>query len=464
MSRALISVGGTGQHVALAVTRLVHMGALRRDIKLIAIDPDTETPLPQLLESPGGMSAERHPLGMGRVFAPFDVSRVGKKMFSEMFVDADNPLEQELFESMFDGNAASIPVYKGMFGTPCVGATVFAEGSNGSALQDLLKPTAAQSSVFLCGSVVGGTGAGVIHKLIAEVRRYHDKEMFGVFMLPWFSLPTTGAADAITDAKIQRNTKHGVKYFYEHTIPRLTTSLLLGYPGGRTSEVLRPLTLGAGDMGEHPHYLHLVAARALVDLPQAHTADRGVKSYAMAHDDDRAREGWLLDDTWEADVPLRRLVRAQRLLLNVLTFLSQNASKLLDFYQSGSVMRMAKGRAWGDSLHASITSNTPGEAQQAQFVGEVLRELQQVRREAEFCVEWAETIFPPKMLDLASDPLMDKLREGSQKGADSPVHWPYLADVVWKNRPLMRKPGAVHSAVDVARHHAALILAAAKGE
>ncbi len=463
MSRALISVGGTGQHVALAVTRLVQMGALRRDIKLIAIDPDTETPLPQLLESPGGMSADRHPLGMGRVFAPFDVTRVGKKMFSEMFVDADNPLEQDLFEAMFDGNSASIPVYKGMFGTPCVGATVFAEGSNGSALQDLLKPMATQSSVFLCGSVVGGTGAGVIHKLIAEVRRYNEKEMFGVFMLPWFSLPTTGAADAITDAKIQRNTKHGVKYFYEHTLPRLTTSLLLGYPQGRNTELLKPLTLGAGDMGEHPHYLHLVAARALVDLPQAHTADRGVKAYAMAHDEDRAREGWLLDDPWEADVPLRGLVRAQRLLLNVLTFILQNSAKMLAFYQRGAIIRSLGSFPWGSDLHASITSNTPGNAQQGQFVEQILRELEQVRREAEFCVSWAEQVFPLKMLDVSSDALMDKLLDGSKKGADSPVHWPYLADVVWKNRPLMRKPGATQTAVDVARHHAGLVLAAAKG-
>ena len=72
MSRYVISVGGTGQHIALALTRLVRMGALRSDIRLIAIDPDSKTELTAALSSPGGMTGEQHPLKAKPVFAPFD--------------------------------------------------------------------------------------------------------------------------------------------------------------------------------------------------------------------------------------------------------------------------------------------------------------------------------------------------------------------------------------------------------
>ena len=52
MGNYLITVGGTGQHFALAVTRLVRIGALPQDLKLIALDADKEGPLSKLLAEP----------------------------------------------------------------------------------------------------------------------------------------------------------------------------------------------------------------------------------------------------------------------------------------------------------------------------------------------------------------------------------------------------------------------------
>jgi hypothetical protein len=97
VTRHFVSVGGSGQHVALALTRLTYMGAFNRDLKLIAIDPDNQTALPKLLEAPAGMRGDRHPLQASAVFAPFDVAKVGTATFAKMFSDADHPEETDLF-------------------------------------------------------------------------------------------------------------------------------------------------------------------------------------------------------------------------------------------------------------------------------------------------------------------------------------------------------------------------------
>jgi hypothetical protein len=335
-SRYLIAVGGTGQHIALAASRLVRANALIGDIQLIALDPDNETPLPQLLKAPTpSMSGANHPLKNGTVRAPFDIEKLGKKTFEELFVDPDHPEEQELFQALFDADEGNIPVHKGMYGTPCVGATVFGDGANSDALQNLLKPLSTASQVFVCGSVVGGTGAGLMHKLVREIQRYYAGELFGIFMLPWFDIEGGGGASAINMAVINRNASHGTKYFYEHTLPMLTASLLVGSSGMRATPVLQRIRVGEGDMTEKPSYLHLVAARALLDLPKAHTANREVKAYGMVHS--LTREGWLLDEIWETGLSLRQLLRGLRVQENLLRFITEkkNREKILSYYEGG---------------------------------------------------------------------------------------------------------------------------------
>ncbi len=459
-NRYIVAVGGTGQHLALALARLRMMGALRDDLKLITIDPDNRTALPLTLEAPAGLRGDMHPLKGGPVFAPFDVTKIGAAPFERLFLDPDHPREAELFEMMFDSKAASIPISKGMYGTPCVGATVFAEGANGETLKSLLKPLANASRVFVCGSVIGGTGAGIIHKLIGEIRRYFTREIFGIFMLPWFSVSESGAQGAISPALIDRNAKHGLKYFYEHTIPNLTASLLLGYPGSERTSVLRPLTVTAGQMGEYPHYLHLAAARGLTLLPDAHTAQRSIKAYGMVHD--RVNEGWLLDATWEhTSASLRLLARAQRVLLSLLQFIlaEANKKKLLAYYEAGKVKRATvyagMADAWG-SLHDSILNAQGAVEQQGEFTSQMLSELDQIAREVRFCVDWLSSIFPEGTLNLREDPLMDLLRKGAEAGSESPIYWPKIAEI-WRGGALPSNLSMRNTPARVARHHADLI-------
>ena len=460
MARYVISVGGTGQHIALALTRLARAQALESDIRLIALDPDVETPLPQRLRAPTpSLSGRRHPLQDGTVKAPFDIVRLGKKSFQELFVDADHKQETDIFECLFDADEGSIPVHKGMYGTPCVGATVFAEGANSDALQNLLKPLGSATQVFVCGSVVGGTGAGLIHKLVDEIRRYYNRDIFGIFMLPWFDVDSAGGAGAITPAIIARNASHGIKYFYEHTIPNLSASLLIGYPGARQTKVLRKIHVGQGDMGENPSYLHLVAARALVELPKAHTANRGVKAYGVVHD--LQNEGWLLDAPWETGRTLRQLIRALRIQQNLLSFLvhETNRGKILSHYRGGTWAKLtSSAESWG-SLDYSIRNNAPDQQHQP-FAEQVLARAEELRQEVEFCVAWAQQLFPGELLDIPNDALMSGLAEAFTKNAESPFHWRLLQSM-WKERELKANPEKPHSGADVAQYHADIIFQAA---
>ncbi|MEI7894907.1 MAG: hypothetical protein WCI05_17550 [Myxococcales bacterium] len=432
------------------MTRLVHLGAVRPDVSLIAIDPDSQSPLPKLLGEPGGLQGAAHPLKNGSVFAPFDLAKFGETTFDKLFVDAQHPREQEVFESMFDADMAGIPVHKGMYGTPCVGATVFAEGANGAELQNLLKPLGNAGQVIVCGSVVGGTGAGVMHKLVGEVRRYYKGEMYGVFLLPWFTLPASSSSQgAITDAILSRNAAHGLKYFYEHTIPQLTLSLLVGYPGTEAYSVLRPLQVTDGDMGEHPHYLHLAAAWGLTKLNEQHVAHRGVKACTVAHNTDH--EGWLLDEPWEGGKPLREIIRAHRVLLKLLEFLTKEVqSSLLDYYSGWSLTQSRA--AWGDDLHQSIKNTERETKQQKVLVQGMLQGWEFIAKQSKFCVDWAQRLFPEAYLRLREgDPLLDALMGGPTQC------WAELQRM-WKGKPLAAKPHGRHTSYDIAWHHAQCIL------
>lgn len=461
-ARYVISVGGTGQHLALALTRLVRLGALQNDIELVAIDPDSKTELTETLLSPGGMSGAAHPLKAKPVIAPFDVEKIGEQTFARLFLDADHPKEQALFEALFSKEAEEIPVAKGMYGTPCVGATVFAEGAKSSILQDVFSQLANAKEVYVCGSVVGGTGAGVMHKLVGEIRRYYKKrEMFGIFMLPWFKVRGGGGKGSINDALIDRNAKHGLQYFYDHTIPEdLDASILIGYPDGAKTAVLEPLSVGEGQRGENAHYLHLAAAFGFLSLAQAKTNQKDIRAYGIVHDE--RNESWLLDEKWENNdevlgphnvkLTLRNIVRGQRVVLALLRFLTSapERKKVLEFYDSRVGRLFSSADAWGD-LHISILDAERNKAQQGKFAQDLFVEFDKIREEVSFCVTWIDKLFPQQLSEYTSDPLLDKLRTKADE-------WPLLAQI-WKGLPAKAELNEKTTASAVARHHAKLILA-----
>jgi len=444
MARYVISVGGTGQHIALAISRLVMLGALKDDIRLIALDSDTETPLPQSLRGLATLCGGQHPLQDGSITAPFDLKSMGKKMFAATFVDADHPEEQELFETLFTEEEGSVPIYQGMYGKPCVGATVFGKGANSPMIEDKLKMLTNADEVFVCGSLVGGTGAGLLHKLVQQILKYlrEPRVVYGIFLLPWFDIRSEGGDKRITNTTLDRNASHGVKYFFDHTLDAMSTTVVIGYPGTAQTPMLRKPVVTDGDMGETPSYLHLAAAHALVDLPQAYTANKSLKAYGIAHD--VSNEGWLLDETWEQGRTLRDRLRAARVVVNFLSHINRNRDKVLSTWTSV----FEGGSAW-EPLRDAINDNAPRKKDRARYANEVLVEFERTREQLDFCVRWMQEIMPGQ-LSTANDPLLSELAASSGDDADSAVHWNKLRDI-WRGNTPKPGPNAPNNPVAVAQ-------------
>jgi len=273
MADLLIALGGTGQHVALAASRLVFLGALA-PMTLRTIDAEDTTDLAMSLQTFGNTVVKgqsEHPLGKDvSILSPF-VTHKEKPLFVNLFID--NPgTENRLFELCYEERLATTDVKEGFFGRPSVGAAIFMQNRKG-----LLKPVFDSATnadrIFIAGSMVGGTGAGIIHQLVKSLRdddRIKAKDIFGLVFLNWLSLSGTGSVDSYT---LGRNMRFGLKYFDEHTRPQLNASVVVGLPSGYsgTDKHLTPATPGQGDNSEQPHYFHLLAAYGIRRLPDIKT-------------------------------------------------------------------------------------------------------------------------------------------------------------------------------------------------
>jgi hypothetical protein len=230
--------------------------------------------------------------------------------------------------------------------------------------------------------------------------------------------------------------------------------------------------VGTQDMGqERPDFLHLVSAFALARLNKGHTANRDVRAYYVSHP--THEEDWLLADKWEdgkglvagpdgahkdtaphAGFSLRHRIRAHQVLLNLLTFLTDDKqqAELLKFYGGGW---FASRESWGEDLHASIANAVPNKDHQKTFVEGLLQEFRQIRQEVAFCVDWAQGLFTLQMLRLPQgDPLLDELLSGTAK------QWEILRNM-WKGRAIPGSATEKVTAAKIARSHAKFILDAA---
>ena len=169
----VIAVGGGGQHIALAIARLLRVGALAEPVEAFIIDADSDSRLAQKLTSFGNTVSREcpHPLdGARAVVPPFDRNTMSETSFRRMFINEQaTPMERELFELFYDeesggvdqgvGPSAGVDIGKGMFANPSVGSAVFAS-SRGGAMEPLFGAARTAARVFVVGSFLGGTGAG----------------------------------------------------------------------------------------------------------------------------------------------------------------------------------------------------------------------------------------------------------------------------------------------------------------
>jgi len=295
MADLLIAIGGTGQHTALAVSRLVFLGVLPK-MRLAVIDAENGNDLSLSLGTFGGTVDGKHglhPLDFEKIHSPFDKAARKDPKFQDLFLSQNPlPLDREVFELSFDEVSAGILIDEGMFGRPSVGATIFSQNRY-TQLGDIFEGAQDAEQIFVTGSMVGGTGAGILHQLVNSLPA-EGKRLYGIIFLRWFNAASGGKSQTISDMTMERNMRYGLDYFFKDTRQRLKASLLIGMPDTMPPGIA-PITVKAGELGEKSHYFHLLAAYGLSRLPKISVTEQENGSVYAAAYEDKAR---MYDEVW----------------------------------------------------------------------------------------------------------------------------------------------------------------------
>jgi hypothetical protein len=323
MADLLIAIGGTGQHTALAISRLVFLGVLPR-MSLAVIDADDQNELSTNLKTFGQTADGNyglHPLTNGdKIYPPFDRGVMKDPEFQDLFIQNASPLEREIFELAVDADSAGISVNEGMFGRPSVGATIFAQNRL-TQLGPVFEGAQDAEKIFVTGSIVGGTGAGILHQLVKALPA--DKRIYAIIFLRWFNAALGGSRQTISDGTMERNMRYGLDYFFKDTRTHLKAAVLIGTPDRYPPE-LAPISVHAGDLSEKNHYFHLAAGYAALKLPKISVTEQLNGSvYATAYE---GREQ-MYDEVWGNDEnakPLGWFVNRARFVKEILDYASDD--------------------------------------------------------------------------------------------------------------------------------------------
>lgn len=408
----LITIGGSGQQLALTAARLVRLGALP-PLRCVVLDSHDDSAISKKLKTffetsglaghplvPGKRSVGAHGNETLQIFPPYAKGSAAGDRFIQLFVDVKSPqTEIDLFDLFFDAEEGNTQVSRGMFGRPNVGATVFAHGLD-TALSELFKLAKSEDRIYVAGSFIGGTGAGVTHEFIKKLRREvgRDKPIHGLFLLNWLSRPAVASsADTISEARMHANMRHGLTYFFDETIQHLDNALLVGaatQDGGR---------YGAQKIGDDASQdavasaLLLVLARGIKELPDLQASEGRGKVYAYGTQGDNA----FLKMLWHhGEKDLERQRHEAEVVHDLLAFTCAKQKEIKDGFS-------LIGKAYIGGLHKCIKTCAPllGKEPKA-LVDALLPCLEANARQLENSVKWLSSVQAVAALPL---PLKQKI-------------------------------------------------------
>jgi hypothetical protein len=402
MANLLIAVGGTGQHVALAVSRLVFIGALPRPLELAVIDADDNEVLSTSLRTFGNTVKSpytRHPLDNFESFnSPVKKTANTQVQFHELFPghDPKSP-ERDLFDLFFEESSATVRVSDGMFGRPSVGATIFAYNRE-SQLMPVFEKSRLANDIFIAGSMVGGTGAGIIHQLVKSLPP--KKKKYGLIFLRWFRSPSEDEAQTISDDTMGRNMRYGLQYFFDETKSLLQSSLLIGAPA-RFPKEIEEIVVQKGKNDEKFHYFHLLAGYGVLQLPAiAVQAEGAVYASSFTSLDQ------MYEEVWNEGHTLAWYANRASFVKEILDFAASRdfQKELADAFKG---FMPNKPKDVGRGLYEAIKQYEP---QHITAINEITETWRWIAQQYAFSLNWLEAILnplPPRLLDKR----LEKLRE-----------------------------------------------------
>lgn len=434
MPSLLVSVGGTGQHVALAVARLMYLRALPADITCCVLDADQTSALARatrsFLDHVSHERGTKHPLGQhAQAFlVPFDAGAAaegggeeGTRFRSLMLgAAAGNHTDREVFDALYPAEEADQDVLKGFYAKPTLGASAFAARQD-EVIEEVRALAAHADLALVCGSFIGGTGAGVIPSLVQAIG--NPSSWFGAFHLNWLNPPAGGEA-RVTIQDMDGNMRHGLEYYYQHVRPRLKASLLMGPPPDAGPRLAAQVPTDS----ETPAFYHVLVARALHYFRQDAVANYSGSVVAYTHD--TAHLGGLLTEAWDGGVPLQ-----------VRVWTAQRAITLLGYFDPAERPENVKGlkKSFGifgttagipKGLHKSIKTFCKLAKQDREpFIDDLLADLKHRRETLQRCVRYLGDVFGGLGVDPVAEAVESEPLDHLKRLWHSPVAPPGGADV-----------------------------------
>lgn len=393
MATLLIAVGGTGQHLALAVSRLVFLGALP-EMELAVIDADNVGELSVALKTFGGTLKENyteHPLEGGDIIYPPFKDVHGNPQFQQLFLDeTPSPVERDVFEVCVDRESAGFEVKKGMFGRPSLGAAIFADNRE-TTLHEVIKKARGANPVFVAGSLVGGTGAGIMHQLVKSVAAQAgvNKELYGLVFLRWFRIPGGEVEQTVDDATQERNMRYGLDYFFRETRSSLKAALLIGQPSDLLPVEARP--------GETRHAFHLIAAHGILKVPEDTVKQQAAGSiYAAAFDPNEPELQY--DEEWKDGQRLRWYVNRANYVKAALDYASSDKFRdEVESIVSPGMLGGVFGRGNPENIGAGLADalGRYPKAQRQTAIRVVTETWALISRQYKFSLDWLDDVLRP---------------------------------------------------------------------
>jgi hypothetical protein len=199
-------------------------------------------------------------------------ARIDTAITLSRFMGFGQDATRAIANTCFNDAQLNVQIIRGMNCEPTVGATVAARRFNPTTTTDLeveafQTKLSAFNRIIVVGSIIGGTGAGVMPGLVKWINQNTpDKLTYGLLFLKWIDIPT-GGIDEPNDVKIAGNTRAWLNYLIEHQDASENGRgqnlfhhyVLLGNPPGLPNN--RP-----DDPRHHP--LHLLGAMYLLQFDQ----------------------------------------------------------------------------------------------------------------------------------------------------------------------------------------------------
>ncbi len=426
MSDLLVCVGGGGQHIALAIARMVRLGVWRRVPRVVVLDAEQTAPLNQRLlhfsaprGQPGAAAARAHPFGRFDFKAPFEVQGL-PPTFRDVFLKEKTPLAEELYELFYPEMADGVNIHVGMFAQPAVGAAMFA--ARAASFLDPVLTGGIQSceKILVAGSMVGGTGAGILHLLVDYLARHRErkqKDLLGAFLLQWFSLPAE-VASAANDVTLNNSANHGVDYLARHTYQRLRRTILVG-----ANNAAGPPKANADPANDETVSLFpLLAAYGLTTIRGDTVSKDDHAVYGLTTDPGDPNCRWLLAERWntgEEGESIGVRWKAAQVVQRAVRVIVENRAEFDGLTGTGVKDKWEKlggGWEWGNAI--SSAASLAGVRRGEDLAPQVLNALTSRMAEVDFVTSWLDQVFgtpslagfgTQRLMDLAAAPMTKQL-------------------------------------------------------